>query len=184
MARSDSQLVGAMGETIVLYELMYRGWVPANVNAFVRNARNIDIVAIKGARQIALSVKTSGPTSGTNFQLGGAPDTRIFNRHEGAEASHVCFVILPGSDSHAYKVYVVPVDAAETRIQEADRHWRQGLKRDGSPRKPGIRGIKFSGRDTSGNIGSGFGGKWEQYLGAWHQLDDQRVKESNHVSEC
>lgn len=89
MAKIDSQLVGAMGETIVLYELMYRGWIPANVNAFVKNARNIDVIAIKGKRQVAISVKTSGPNSGTNFQLGGEPNSKVFNRHIGAQAIHL-----------------------------------------------------------------------------------------------
>jgi hypothetical protein len=116
MARGDSQLVGAMGETIVLYELMYRGWVPANVNVFVRNARNIDIVAIKGNRQIAISVKTSGPSSGTNFQLGGDPDTAVFNRHDGAVAQFVCFVILSANGSRNYQLFIVPVAEAEAKM--------------------------------------------------------------------
>lgn len=171
MARADSQLVGAMGEAIVLYELMYQGWVPANVNAFVRNARNIDVVAIKGERQVALSVKASGTKSGTNFQLGGEPDTPLFNRHDGAKASHVCFVILDDKSSRGYEIYVVPVAEAEERIQEADRYWRSLPRRDGQPRKPGIRGIRFSGKDTEGNIASGFSEKWKHYRDAWPQLE-------------
>lgn len=168
---SDSQLVGAMGETIVLYELMYRGWIPANVNAFVRNARNIDVIAIKGGRQVALSVKTSGPNSGTNFQLGGAPNTPVFNRHSGAGAEFVCFVALSARESKAYDVYVVPVAEAEARVQEADRHWRGRPKRDGSARKPGIRGIRMTGRDTEGNISAGFADKWAVYRDGWDQLE-------------
>lgn len=136
MAKIDSQLVGAMGETIVLYELMYRGWIPANVNAFVKNARNIDVIAIKGKRQVAISVKTSGPNSGTNFQLGGEPDSKVFNRHIGAEANFICFVILPKEgckDSRSYQVFVVPVSEAEVKVQESDRHWRS-LPKTNRPR--------------------------------------------------
>jgi len=177
MTKSDSQLVGAMGETIVLYELMHRGWVPANVNAFVRNARNIDVVAIKEEFQIALSVKTSGPNSATNFQLGGKPDTPLFNKHNGAKASYVCFVILDSKLSRAYKIYVVPVQIAESIIQATDKHWRSMPRRDGQPRKPGIRGIRFSGKDTLGNIASGFSEKWACYLDAWDQLESHLTQQ-------
>lgn len=173
MKRPDAQLVGAMGETIVLYELMYRGWIPANVNSFVRNARNVDIIAIKGDRQVSLSVKTSGPNSATNFQLGGEPDTRVFNRHAGAQAQFVCFVVISPENSRQYETYVVPVDEAEQRVQEADKHWRNGTKRDGSPHKPGIRGIRMTGRDTEGNIANGFAEKWGLFRDNWEQLEGQ-----------
>jgi hypothetical protein len=168
----DAQTVGAMGETIVLYELMFHGWLPANVNTLVRNARNIDVIAIKEHAQVALSIKTSGFKSNSNFQLGGISESKVFNRHSfGAQAQFVCFVILSPKSAHDYCCYVVPVKVAEEAIQNADRHWRSHPKRDGGERKPGIRGIRFTGCDTPGNIGAGFENKWSVYKDAWYLLD-------------
>lgn len=171
---ADAQTVGAMGETIVLYELMFHGWLPANVNTVVRNARNIDVIAIKGQIQVAISIKTSGFKSNSNFQLGGKSESKVFNRHlSGALAQYVCFVILSQKSAHDYCCYVVPVGVAEKAIQDADRHWRTNPKRDGGERKPGIRGIRFTGRDTLGNIGAGFEEKWSKYKDAWYLLDSE-----------
>jgi hypothetical protein len=44
------QAVGAFGEHAVEVELLRHGWIPANVNATVKNAANYDIFARKDAK--------------------------------------------------------------------------------------------------------------------------------------
>jgi hypothetical protein len=56
----SSQAVGAYGEKIVEAELLRRGWLPANVNATVKNAAEFDILAQKEGRIVCLRVKTCG----------------------------------------------------------------------------------------------------------------------------
>ena len=66
----DAQLVGAFGEKAVEAELLRRGWIPANVNATVKNAAGFDIYAVKQNRTVHLRVKACGPKM-KEFQFGG-----------------------------------------------------------------------------------------------------------------
>ena len=47
ITRITAQAVGAYGEKVVEAELLRLGWVPANVNASIKNAANFDIFALK-----------------------------------------------------------------------------------------------------------------------------------------
>lgn len=53
------QNIGAIGESTVITELLWHGWAPANLNAHIRNAPNVDILAAKDDKTVALQVKTS-----------------------------------------------------------------------------------------------------------------------------
>lgn len=47
MITNDSQMTGAIGESLVVAELIKKGWVAMNVNAAVRNCKAIDVICIK-----------------------------------------------------------------------------------------------------------------------------------------
>ena len=47
MITNDSQMTGAIGESLVVAELIKNGWVAMNVNAAVRNCKAIDVICIK-----------------------------------------------------------------------------------------------------------------------------------------
>ncbi len=47
MITNDSQMTGAIGESLVVAELIKQGWVAMNVNASVRNCKAIDVICIK-----------------------------------------------------------------------------------------------------------------------------------------
>ena len=47
MITNDSQMTGAIGESLVVAELIKQGWVAMNVNAAVRNCKSIDVICIK-----------------------------------------------------------------------------------------------------------------------------------------
>ena len=175
--RADTQLTGAQGEAIVLYELMWRGWVPANVNQFVRNARNIDIIATSEASiPVALSVKTSGKTANGAIRLTAKQKDLAFNRHKGAQAAFVVFVLIDKTSSKKYRCFVVPTDIAERAVQEAHDHWLRFPKRDGKPRKDSFKAIQFAGTDSDRNIASAFATKWADYEDAWDQLKRQPAR--------
>ena len=47
MITNNSQMTGAIGESLVVAELIKQGWVAMNVNAAVRNCKSIDVICIK-----------------------------------------------------------------------------------------------------------------------------------------
>ena len=44
MITNYSQMTGAIGESLVVAELIKKGWVAMNVNAAVRNCKAIDLI--------------------------------------------------------------------------------------------------------------------------------------------
>ena len=44
---NDRQLTGALGESLVITELIKNGWVAVNANTSVRNHKSIDIICVK-----------------------------------------------------------------------------------------------------------------------------------------
>ncbi|HEX6959961.1 MAG TPA: hypothetical protein VF194_18405 [Ferrovibrio sp.] len=163
----DTQSTGAHGEVIVLHELLWRGWLPANVNFVVRNARNVDVVALKGDKRVTLSVKTSGKKSNGNFQLGKLE----FNAHSGAKAEYVVFVIIGQKSAKEYRCFVVPIQVAEREVKRAHAHWINQPRRDGKPHSDAGRGIGFFGNPTEANIARGFSQKWAKFEDNWEQLE-------------
>lgn len=47
MIANNTQITGAIGESLVVAELIKRGWVAMNVNSAVRNCKTIDIICVK-----------------------------------------------------------------------------------------------------------------------------------------
>ena len=47
MKSNDKQFTGAVGESLVITELLKRGWTAANANTVIRNNKSIDIICIK-----------------------------------------------------------------------------------------------------------------------------------------
>jgi hypothetical protein len=64
-----AQAAGAFGEKAVEAELLRRNWIPANVNATVKNAAKFDIYALKGNRSVQIQVKTCQAGHGGIFVL-------------------------------------------------------------------------------------------------------------------
>ena len=69
LPRLSHQAVGAFGERAVEAELLRHGWIPANVNATVKNAADFDIYAVKDGHTLHLRVRACGPDSRA-FQFG------------------------------------------------------------------------------------------------------------------
>lgn len=86
--------IGAIGESTVITQLLWHGWAPANLNAVIRNAPNVDILAAKNDTTIAIQVKASGPTSKNMLRLGHSSNHIVFNTKNGPRADFIVFVRL------------------------------------------------------------------------------------------
>lgn len=47
MITNDTQMTGAIGESLVVSELIKQGWAAMNVNAAVRNCKATDVICVK-----------------------------------------------------------------------------------------------------------------------------------------
>jgi hypothetical protein len=74
----NHQAVGAFGERAVEAELLRRDWIPANVNATVKNAADFDIYAVKKGHTVHLCAHVCKAISALAFSNihGGVPRRR------------------------------------------------------------------------------------------------------------
>lgn len=159
------QAAGAFGEKAAEAELLRWGWIPANVNATVKNAARFDIYAVKGNRAVQVQVKTCRPNR-TAFLCGGfEPGAPITTTKIGP--TNFTIVVRMGCERQNDQFYVVPTAVAWKEISKRQREQRQGGTKD-----IGMWRLSFSDRkDGQEEAGRGIERKWKQYLGAWKLLD-------------
>lgn len=162
------QTVGAFGERAVEAELLRHGWIPANINATVKNAREFDISAWKGDRQILVRVKTCNRDINA-FQWGGfTPGLEIDFR----SLRDVDFSVLVqiGRDRASDHFYIMPTKIVRRYLNEYRTHYIAIAKRNGGQRKDiGHWTLHLSGDGNKPNYG--FAAKWAQYLENWQMLE-------------
>lgn len=160
--------IGAIGESTVITELLWHGWAPANLNAHIRNAPNVDILAAKGDKTVALQIKTSGPNSRSMLQLGYSGSDQVFNTKTGPKADFIILVRLFGPRD--YECYVVPTEEAECVAQETARDWLAAPMKDGKTRKTDFnRCIRFEPNKNRPAV-SNYKERWKHYKNAWELL--------------
>lgn len=159
---------GAIGERLVETALLWNGWAPVNLNQSIKQAPNVDILAAKGDRQVAIQIKTAGSNSKSMLQLGYVGGSGIFNAKPGPQANFIVFVRLFNQVEHEF--YVVPVSEAERVAMETYRDWKQSPRRDGSLRKSAPAVIRFEPNKNRPDV-SNYREKWTCYRDAWHLLD-------------
>lgn len=169
MSKPTIQRIGLISESIVVNELLWHGWAPANLNAHIKNAPNVDILAAKGDTKVALQVKASGPTSKSMLQLPSPENGRLFNLKQGPQADFIIFVRLFSLQN--YECYIVPVEEAERVARIIGDDWERTLKRDGTKRDPNFkRCIRFELNKNRPEV-SNYKEKWAHYRDAWHILE-------------
>jgi hypothetical protein len=151
-----SSAVGAYGERIVEAELLRRGWIPANVNASIRNNAEHDIYAKRGKEMMLISVKACGiGKRAFPLSVGGV-----------AEPTPSDFTILVrmGACRAQDEFYVVPTSvvrqevrarreyALQVRQQQDSNFWRLDL---GGP---------------DGQPGCNLASRWREYRDNWEFL--------------
>jgi hypothetical protein len=169
MAKITSQAVGAYGERVVEAELLRNHWIPANINASVRNAADFDIYAKKNERQIHIRVKTCGPSL-RQFQYGFKKGEPVST----AGLSDLDFSVLVsmGESRSTDEFYVLPTGIVRQALNDHRSFYLSRTKRDGNQRKDtGHWSLRLF-RDANGNDpGYDLGQRWQKYQNNWALLD-------------
>lgn len=173
MKNITHQAVGAFGEKAAEAELLRHGWIPANVNATVKNAAKFDIYALKGNRTVHLRVKTCGPNV-AGFQFGGLPSGGVATTDK-ISGSDFTILVRMGDQREKDQFYIVPTAVVQKEIALRKKDYLKSPKRDGSPRKDtGHWTLRLCERkDGREEGGWGLVEKWRKYLGGWSLLDGQ-----------
>jgi hypothetical protein len=159
------QAAGAFGEKAVEAELLRRNWIPANVNATVKNAAKFDIYALKGNRSVQIQVKTCRPGMPAFLCSGFQPGKPITSKTVGP--TDFTIVVRMGNQHGSDQFYVVPTVVAYKEIgKRQSEHAERGVKDIGMWR------LSFAPRkDGKEAAGSGIEKKWAEYLDRWDLLD-------------
>jgi hypothetical protein len=161
------QAAGAFGEKAVEAELLRHNWIPANVNASVKNAAKFDIYAVNRVnereRQVQIQVKTCRPGMPAFLNGGfqaGKPITAA-----GISESDFTVVVRMGDKRERDRFYVVPTAVVWTEIGARQREHKVR-------KHIGMWRLRFKGRrDGRQEAGCDIENKWSQYLDDWQQLD-------------
>jgi hypothetical protein len=162
-----AQAAGAFGEKAVEAELLRRNWMPANINATVKNAARFDIYA-RNERdsQVQIRVKTCRPSMGAFLMGGFKPNQRI----TAARISDTDFTIIVrmGGTRANDQFYVVPTVVVWTEIGKRQREHKKKKK----VKDIGMWRLSFKERkDGQKEAGAGIEKKWFEYLDKWELLD-------------
>jgi hypothetical protein len=162
-----AQATGAFGERAVEAELLRHNWIPANINATVKNAAKYDIYALKRIdereRQIQIQVKTCRPNMKAVLYGGFREDKPI--TAEGISETAFTVVVRMGDKRERDRFYVVPTAVV---LQEIGARQREHKNR----RHIGMWKLRFKARnDGHQEAGCDIENKWSQYLDNWGQLD-------------
>jgi len=173
----DSQAVGAYGEKAVEAELLRRGWLPANVNASVKNAEAFDIFARKTGQFVGLRVKTCG-VGWQAFQFNFPRDREIKTT---VEATDFTILVSMGDTRARDEFYILPTREVRAAIAAHRSHYLATLKRDGSRRKDTGQWTIYLKNLASGleRPSHGYAETWRSYLDRWDILDGTFASEAD-----
>jgi hypothetical protein len=159
------QAAGAFGEKAVEAELLRRNWIPANVNATVKNAAKFDIYALKGNRTVQIQVKTCRPDMPAFLCSGFQPGKPITPKTVGP--TDFTIVVRMGKKHGADRFYVVPTAVAYEEIGK-----RQSEQAGRGVKDIGMWRLSFAARKDGKEVaGTGIETKWGEYLDRWDLLD-------------
>lgn len=162
-----AQAAGAFGEKAVEAELLRRNWMPANINATVKNAAKFDIYALnERGRQVQIRVKTCRPSMGAFLCGGFKPNQRI--TASGISDTDFTIIVRMGETRAADQFYVVPTVVVWKEIgkRQREHHKKKKVKDIGMWR------LSFKERkDGQKEAGTGIEKIWSKYLDKWELLD-------------
>lgn len=163
----DTARTGRMGELIVEFELLRRGWLVGNFNHTTMNSAGYDLFATKGERSVRIRVKAKRPGV-ANFRWSTKADGTVFLGNTGADDDFVIAVSFEADGSHT--TYVVPTAIVAATLHDEHQRWIKGEKRGGGARKDTpMRSLYFNYRDD-GAPSHGFALHWARYQNAWALL--------------
>ena len=164
------QAVGAFGEHAVEVELLRHGWIPANVNATVKNAADYDIFARKDAKTVWLRVRACAPDSRI-FQFGSFEPGKPV-RMEVLEKNDFTVLVAISSNRTKDEFYVMPSHVVREEIILRQKDYLAVPKKDGTKRKDtGHWALHLAERrDGQQQGGYHLEEKWKEYRDAWGLL--------------
>jgi hypothetical protein len=167
--RLTSQLVSAFGERAAEAELLRRGWMTANVNASVKNAKDFDLFALKNGRSLHLRVKACSPNE--DVQFNSRPNQEI--TVDGISATDFTIIVRMGADRNDDEFYIVPTLVVQEALAAHRTAYLAERKRDGGPRKDDGHWTLHWRELRSGQPkpNYGFEKKWAEYRDGWDRLD-------------
>lgn len=163
------QVAGAMGENLVMNELLWRGWLAANINGAIKQAPNVDLIAAKGSRSVHLQVKASTDMANDLIEVGRGKKDRYFNSKQGPLAHFVIFLKIKSPLD--YECYVVPVDIAEQEISRCYQAYLTHPKLDGGRRSEAFPASIYLRLNKNHPETSNYREKWAKYRDGWDQLE-------------
>lgn len=157
-----------MGELVVELELLSRGWLVGNFNASLSNSAGWDLFAAKPGANVKLRVKAKRP--GTEcFRWSASPDGKVLHGLGGDDPSDFVTAVTFRPEG-GYEVYVVPATVVEVELSANHLAYVSVSKRDGAARKDSSQRNLYM--DDRQAIGHGYLGRWAEYHGAWHLLEE------------
>ncbi|ROP83945.1 hypothetical protein EDC65_3287 [Stella humosa] len=168
--RMTAQAVGAYGEKVAEAELLRHGWVPANVNASIRNNADYDIFAQKGSQVMLVRVKTCGPGQDAfQFSFPVGRDIAIEHLHP----NDVTILIRMGGRRQDDQCYAMPTATLWSFIELHRASYLNRLTRDGKPLvDTGQWTLRLPARrDGVDRPNYGFEDKLRAYLDNWEFAD-------------
>ena len=171
MAKSEikTQSVGAYGEKVVEAELLRHLWVPANVNASIKNAADFDIFALKNNRTIHIRVKTCGPDV-KEFQFNSHKGEKI--KTKGFTAVDFTILVSMGKTKNDDEFYIVPTGVVREAVSAHREHYLAQPKRNGGKRVDnGQWSLRLRDSVRSKDPSYGFAKQWQQYKNNWPSLE-------------
>lgn len=165
----DTARVGRMGELVVEFELLRRGWLCGNFNHTVLNSAGWDLFATWEARSVRIRVKAKRPGVDC-FRWSAKADGQIFlGLDPTVDDDFVAAVSFEADGS--YHVYVMPSAMVEKTLQAENTLWLSGMKANGDPRKPTSMRHIYMDERNDGTPSRGFALRWAEYREAWDILD-------------
>jgi hypothetical protein len=161
--KTRKALIAAFGERTVEAELLRRGWVTANVNSSVRNAKDFDLFAAKNGRLLQIRVKTCSQNEDIQYSV---PKEQEIPLHGIAEIDFTV-VVRMGADRSSDRFYIIPTRV----VLEALSAWRTAaLPTQKDTGQWVLRWRELQSGEDKPNYG--FERKWQGYLNAWAALDE------------
>lgn len=162
--------IGALGEELVKYNLLARGWDVINLNLIGNNKPNADLLAVKGKHVVRLQVKTSQYYNWV--QLGWITNERsIVNSKVGYPADF--FVMVGHKGPNNYSIHIIP----EKYVKQWEDRNRQAHAAIGRSKNPGYMYFGEKVRNTKIAINQS-GSEFAKFRDAWDSLSPNELEKT------
>lgn len=155
--------IGAIGEELVKYHLLARGWDVINLNLIGNNKPNADLLAVKGKHVVRLQVKSSRYKDWVHLGWIMEGKTNV-NGRKGDPADFFIFVGHVNPDEKS--IHVMPAG----KVKEWERRNLLAHKAHGRKNNSGYIYFGEKTRRTKFEVNRG-GTEFLEFRNAWHLLE-------------